>query len=119
MQAMIERDRRYKLGTAGSRIEIDDAYIGGERTGEGAGRGRRGHTPFITVVETSTDGRPLYARLQLVRGFQTGETKRLCTRAKAGTTVVSDGVQWFRCIAAQSAFVHRRGGDPADALSAP
>ena len=37
MQAMIERDRRYQLGTAGPRIEIDDAYIGGERTGEGAG----------------------------------------------------------------------------------
>jgi len=46
MQAMIERDRRYPLGAAGPRIEIDDAYIGGERTGEGAGRGRRGHTPF-------------------------------------------------------------------------
>ena len=45
MQAMIERDRRYMLGAAGPRIEIDDAYIGGERTGEGAGRGRRGHTP--------------------------------------------------------------------------
>ena len=53
MQAMIERDRRYQLGVAGPRIEIDDAYIGGERTGEGAGRGRRGHTPFIIAVETS------------------------------------------------------------------
>jgi hypothetical protein len=46
MQAMIERDRRYKLGASGPRIEIDDAYIGGERTGEGSGRGRRGHTPL-------------------------------------------------------------------------
>jgi hypothetical protein len=55
MQAMIERDRRYKLGAAGPRIEIDDAYIGGERTGEGAGRGRRGHTPFIIAVETSAE----------------------------------------------------------------
>src|SRR5215469_1022047 len=53
MQAMIERDRRYMLGAAGPRIEIDDAYIGGERTGEGTGRGRRGHTPFIIAVETS------------------------------------------------------------------
>src|SRR5437016_10452625 len=77
MQAMIERDRRYKLGASGPRIEIDDAYIGGERTGEGAGRGRRGHTPFMMAVETSADGRPLHARLQVVRGFQTGETKRL------------------------------------------
>ena len=50
MQAMIERDRRYKLGAAGPRIEIDDAYIGGERTGEGTGRGRRGHTPFIIAA---------------------------------------------------------------------
>jgi len=108
MQAMIERDRGYKLGTAGPRIEIDDAYIGGERTGEGAGRGRRGHTPFIIAVETSTAGRPLYARLQVVRGFQTGETKRLCTRLEAGTTVVSDGGQWFRCIAAQPGLVHER-----------
>ena len=49
------------------RDEIDDAYIGGERTGEGSGRGRRGHTPFIIAVETSKDGRPLYARLQVVR----------------------------------------------------
>ena len=54
MQTMIERDRRYMLGAAGPRIEIDDAYIGGERTGEGAGRGRRGHTPFIIAVETSS-----------------------------------------------------------------
>ena len=103
MQAMIERDRRYKLGAAGPRIEIDDAYIGGERTGEGTGRCRRGHTPFIVAIETSGDGRPLHARLQVVRGFQTGETKRLCTGVAAGTTVVSDGGQWFRCIAERAA----------------
>ena len=84
MQAMIERDRRYKLGASGPRIEIDDAYIGGERTGEGSGRGRRGHTPFVIAVETTAQGRPLYARLQVFRGFQTAETKRLCARVEAG-----------------------------------
>lgn len=78
MQAMIERDRRYKLGASGPRIEIDDAYIGGERTG----RGRRGHTPFIIAVETTADRRPIYARLQVVRGFQTAETKRLCALSR-------------------------------------
>jgi hypothetical protein len=78
MQAMIERDRRYKLGAGGPRIEIDDAYIGGERTGEGSGRGRRGHTPFIMAVETS------------------------------GTTIVSDGGQWFCCIADQPGITHER-----------
>jgi transposase-like protein len=65
MQAMLERDRRYQLGAAGPRIEIDDAYIGGERSGEGSGRGRRGHTPFIVAIETAADARPFYARLRL------------------------------------------------------
>src|SRR5258707_6852241 len=101
MQAMIERDRRYKLGAGGPRIEIDDAYIGGERTGEGAGRGRRGHTPFIIAVETSPDGRPLHARLQVVRGFQAVETKRLSPPVVAGTTVVNDRRQWVPCHAQQ------------------
>jgi hypothetical protein len=108
MQAMIERDRRYKLGVSGPRIEIDDAYIGGERTGEGSGRGRRGHTPFVIAVETTADGRPLYTRLQVVRGFQTAETKRLCARVEAGTTIVSDGGQWFCCIADQPGITHER-----------
>jgi hypothetical protein len=108
MQAMLERDRRYQLGAAGPRIEIDDAYIGGERSGEGSGRGRRGHTPFIVAIETAADARPLYARLQVVRGFRAGETKRLCAEIAAGTTVVSDGGQWFRCIAEQPGIVHER-----------
>src|SRR6202008_1622153 len=76
MQARLWADRGYKLGPAGPGIEIDDAYIGGERTGEGSGRGRRGHTPFIVAIETADDGRPLHARLQVVRGFRAGETKR-------------------------------------------
>src|SRR6185295_11328728 len=73
-----------------------------------ADRDRRGHTPFIIAVETTADGRPLYARLQVVRGFQTAETKRLCARVEAGTTVVSDGGQWFRCIAWQPGIIHER-----------
>ena len=59
-------------------------------------------------METSSDGRPLYTRLQVVRGFQAGETKRLCARVVAGTTVVSDGGQWFRGIAEQPGIVHQR-----------
>jgi hypothetical protein len=104
MQAMLERNRRYNLGAAGLRIEIDDVYIGGE----GAGRSRRGQTPFIIAVETTADGRPLHTRLQAVRGFQTVETKRLCMNVEAGAIIVSDGGQWFRCIAEQLGIVHER-----------
>jgi hypothetical protein len=118
MQVMLERDRRRLLGAAGPRVEIDDAYIGGERTGEGAGRGRRGHTPFIVAVETATDGRPLHTRLQVVKGFQAGETKRFCARIESGTTVVSDGGRWFRCIADQPGITHERHVTGSDRASA-
>ena len=108
MQAMIERDRRYKLGASGPRIEIDDAYIGGERTGEGSGRGRRGHTPFIIAVETTAEGTASIRPLASCPGVPAAETKRLCARVAAGTTVVSDGGQWFRCLAWQPGIIHER-----------
>src|SRR5215831_3684453 len=44
--------------------------------------------PLAAVAnETFDDGRPLHARLQVVRGFRAGETKRLCSGVEAGTTV--------------------------------
>lgn len=64
------RDRRNKLGDAGPRAEIDDAYVGGERTGEGAGCGRRGHTPFIMAVETSSDDGHYMPAGRWSRGFR-------------------------------------------------
>ena len=72
MQAMIERDRRYKLGAGGPRIEIDDAYIGGERTGEGSGGCPRGHTPFIIAVETTAQWTAFIRPVCSFRGFQHG-----------------------------------------------
>src|SRR5258707_1777800 len=50
MQAMIERDRRYKLCAAGPPIEIYDAHIVGERPLQAARRGPRGPSPFFFCV---------------------------------------------------------------------
>jgi len=85
---------RYRLGAAGPRIEIDDAYIGGERTGDGSGRGRRGHTPFIVAIETSADGGRCTPACRSCAASRPVETRRLCARVEAGTTIVSDGGQW-------------------------
>src|SRR4051794_41793051 len=43
MQAMMERDATKRLT---GRIEIDDAYLGGERNGGKRGRGSPGKTPI-------------------------------------------------------------------------
>ena len=52
-QVMLERDASKQLT---GRVEIDDAYLGGERSGGKRGRGAAGKTPFVAAVET-TPGR--------------------------------------------------------------
>ena len=36
------------------RVEVDDAYLGGERSGGKRGRGAAGKTPFVAAVETTS-----------------------------------------------------------------
>jgi len=57
MQVMLERDQDKPL--TGERIEVDDADIGGERSGGKRGRGSAGKTPFVAAVETTAEGRPV------------------------------------------------------------
>ena len=101
MQAMIERDRRYKLGAAGPRIEIDDAYIGGERTGEGSGRGRRGHTPFIIAVETSKTTDAVGHKINVQETVLEIPPQNVITKDNA--VVVVDGIVFYQVFDASRA----------------
>ena len=47
MQVMMERDREYTLT---GQVQLDDAYLGGERSGGKRGRGAPGKTPFVAAV---------------------------------------------------------------------
>ena len=40
------------------RVEIDDAYLGGQRLGGKRGRGAAGKTPFVAAVETTAERKP-------------------------------------------------------------
>ena len=55
-QVMMERDATKQLS---GRVELDDAYLGGERTGGKRGRGAPGKTPFVAAVETTPEGKPV------------------------------------------------------------
>jgi hypothetical protein len=46
------------------RIEMDDAYLGGARSGGKRGRGAAGKTPFIAAVETTIERRPRRIKLK-------------------------------------------------------
>ena len=65
-QVMLERDATKRLT---GRIEIDDAYLGGERSGGKRGRGAPGKTPFVAAVETTPEGKPVRLKLRRVTSF--------------------------------------------------
>ena len=43
---------------SGPSAPMDDAYLGGVRSGGKRGRGSAGKTPFVAAVSTSPEGRP-------------------------------------------------------------
>lgn len=49
LQVMLEQEEQTVLS---GRVEVDDAYMGGERHGGKRGRGAEGKTPFVAAVQT-------------------------------------------------------------------
>jgi ribosomal protein L37AE/L43A len=88
------------------RVELDDAYLGGERSGGKTGRGSENKVPFIAAVQTTEDGKPV-----VVCFAQAPFTKQAVEEFAAKSlmrplTVVSDGLGCFT--AAEGAGVHER-----------
>ena len=106
MQAMAQRDERYLLQ---GRVEIDDAYLGGERAGHiNGGRRAANKTAFVAAVQTSADGRPLYMRLTPVQDFTNEHMRHWASRhLTAGCHVVSDGTRAFAQVR-QAQATHER-----------
>ena len=75
------------------RVEMDDAYLGGVRSGGKRGRGAAGKTPFVAAVSTSPEGRPRKLKLAPVKGFRKREIARGAKLWLApGAAVVTDGL---------------------------
>src|SRR5215210_4955105 len=82
------------------RVEVDDAYLGGERSGGKRGRGAAGKTPVVAAVETTPERRPKRLRLTVVRGFRKKEVEKLAKRDFApGSNVLSDGLSCWPAVA--------------------
>jgi hypothetical protein len=97
MAAMAAREAE-KPKLAG-RIEVDDAYLGGERSGGKRGRGAAGKTPFVAAVETTAERKPRRLRLTVVKGFRKKEIATLAKRDfAAGSNVVSDGLSCWTAV---------------------
>ncbi|MDY0268707.1 IS1595 family transposase [Trichloromonas sp.] len=94
MQVMYEREITTKLS---GRVEIDDAYLGGENPGGKAGRGSENKIPFIAAVQTNNQNNPLYVVFSKVKTFSREEITAWATRSLVpSATVVSDGLWCFK-----------------------
>jgi transposase-like protein len=81
------------------RVEVDDAYLGGERQGGKRGRGAAGKTPIVAAVETTAERKPRRLRLTVVKGFRKREVEKLAKAAiEPGATVVSDGLSCWPAV---------------------
>ena len=105
MRAMAAREaEKPKLS---GRVEVDDAYLGGERSGGKRGRGAAGKTPIVAAVETTLDRKPKRLKLTVVKGFRKKEVEKLAKRDMApDTTVVSDGLSCWPAVA-KAGCAHR------------
>jgi transposase-like protein len=97
MRAMASREAAEpKLS---GRVEVDDAYLGGERPGGKRGRGAAGKTPFVAAVETTPEREPRRLRLSVVKGFRKKEVEKLAKAAiEPGSDVVSDGLSCWPAV---------------------
>lgn len=118
MQVMMERDARKPLT---GRVEMDDAYLGGERAGGKRGRGAPGKTPIVAAVETTPDGKPVRLKLRRVKSFRRKEVDTMTRRCIApGSSVVSDGLACFQGVT-DAGCTHQaiRTGSGRKAISSP
>ena len=78
------------------RVEIDDAYLGGELVGGKSGRGSENKVPFIAAVQTTPDGQPQFACFAQ-QPFTTEAVAAFAAKSLAtSATVVTDGLWCFR-----------------------
>lgn len=105
MQVMYEREQTTMLS---ERIEVDDAYLGGELPGGKVGRGSENKVPFIAAVQTNNQGHPLYAIFSTVKSFSKEEVESWARRSLVpDSVVVSDGLWCFQAVEDAGCFHHR------------
>ncbi len=116
MEAMQQAERDRELA---GRIEVDDAYFGGEFSGGKTGRGTENKIPFVAAVQTNQQGHPLRCCLSQQPPTSESFAAFAADHIAPSSTVVSDGL-WCFCAAtlvgAEHVRIVTRGGRAAMAL---
>jgi transposase-like protein len=114
MQVMANREQWRQLT---GRVEIDDAYLGGEVQGGKAGRGSPNKVPFVVAVQTTESGQPVLMCLSQ-RPFTKESIQAFAEKSLAApATLVSDGLGCFTAVCGSGILhePHVTGGGAASA----
>jgi hypothetical protein len=101
------------------RVDIDEAYLGGQRVGGKRGRGSQNKVPFVAAVQTTEDGLPHLACLSPRPLTNEAMKDFLACHTAVALTLVSDGLNCFK-VAASMGAAHEReitGGGKASVLN--
>lgn len=101
------------------RVEIDDAYLGGERSGGKSGRGSENKVGFVAAVQTTEEGRAHLVCLSVRPFTKTALGEFFTAHTALPLRVVSDGLGCFR-VASSLGAAHEReitGGGKASVLN--
>lgn len=91
MQVMVESEEGRRLT---GRVEVDDAYNGGERHEGKRGRGAEGKTPFVVAVQTDVENpdKVLFLKMKALKAVSTEELKPwFKENFEPGTLILTDG----------------------------
>ena len=103
MQVMWGQERDRRLQTL---VQIDDVFVGGERTGGGVGRVAPNKVLVVAAVQPTATGKALLTRLDVVPNWKKLTIARWATKALATNThVVSDGLATFAAVK-DAGFTH-------------
>jgi transposase-like protein len=95
LQVMFEREDSRQLS---GRVEIDDAYLGGEHHGGKPGRGSPNKVPFVAAVQTTESGAAVLMCLAQCRFTKEGIDAFAAKSLAAPATLVSDGLGCFTAV---------------------
>ncbi len=105
MEVMLEREQTTILC---ERVEVDDAYLGGELPVGKVGRGSENKVPFIAAMQTNDQGHPRYAVFTTVKSFSKEDVEIWAKRSlMPSSLVVSDGLWCFQAVEAAGCVHHR------------
>lgn len=98
MHAMSERDECYVLQ---GKVQIDDAYLGGESPGGHAGRGSENKVSIVAAISLIAEGHPIHAKISPVAGLPSQALSDWARKhLSRSRSVLSDGLACFRSVVA-------------------